>query len=526
MPTRVIDLGAAKPRVLETQGQPDHYMALSYSWGAASSAMLKLNGENYKDLQNAIDWSKLALTHQEAIQVAKELNYRYIWIDALCIIQGDRQDWAQQSALVPEIYGNAELTLVAGRSNDARNGFLKSTYNLGLPHATIPFRLPDCRDLAECQVGPTRKHLNGPIDERGWCFQESLLSRRMIIYGKEQLSFCCRDYHNFEDGKRDSLESSDEWYNLSVLKLDPIITKWKTRDILATWYAMTNQYSTRGFFDPRDIHAALCGPVMRFQKALHKIHTSHRYMAGLWEADMIRGLLWRSDRIRYLRSPGLKDPEYEGKQVYRAPSWSWMALVGPILHQSALEGMEPEDGACKPANPDGRTWAVDQDGWGPKMIEYEKFPATFKLAVKGYIRPVQISRISQFPTLYDYDIETYWHYDYENERKHTFLLEAEEEKPLKKKNEKVQLDSESWPFIIGRGLFDRESQDSVSQLWAMAVGRFEGLLLKQVNDPKDNSIAYKRLGIFALSKRERFYKRTVQGKQTVEQLREETIMLV
>ncbi|KAK4221800.1 hypothetical protein QBC38DRAFT_491343 [Podospora fimiseda] len=36
-------------------------------------------------------------TLQDAIIVAKQLDLSYIWIDALCIIQGDVEDWIKES---------------------------------------------------------------------------------------------------------------------------------------------------------------------------------------------------------------------------------------------------------------------------------------------------------------------------------------------------------------------------------------------------------------------------------------------
>lgn len=34
------------------------------------------------------------MTHQQAIHVTRELQHKYVWIDGLCIIQDNPQDWA------------------------------------------------------------------------------------------------------------------------------------------------------------------------------------------------------------------------------------------------------------------------------------------------------------------------------------------------------------------------------------------------------------------------------------------------
>lgn len=109
--------------------------------------MLKMMASNLDvdlELLKEIRWADLILTHQQSIQVARELGYEYIRIDALCILQDDDDDWAKQSPLVPEIYGNADVSIVAGRSDDSRKGFLNSAY--------IP-RVPPCQAISTSQWG-------------------------------------------------------------------------------------------------------------------------------------------------------------------------------------------------------------------------------------------------------------------------------------------------------------------------------------------------------------------------------------
>ena len=133
--------------------------------------------------------------------------------------------------------------------------------------------------------------------------------------------------------------------------------------ILKRWYEMTTEYSSRSFFNPTDNHAALSGIVRQVQLALVRSGLDpdrEIYMAGLWEIDMVRGLVWRSRRIEDSRLVALKASVYEGRVVRRAPSWSWMALVRPICQQSIVDS-----GLCVPANLDRKTWNPEPNGWGP-----------------------------------------------------------------------------------------------------------------------------------------------------------------
>ena len=198
---------------------------------------------------------------QHGIQVARELGYRYIWIDALCAIQDVRADWIGQAKLVAQMYGNADLTIVAGRSKDARDGFLAPTYTPSAPPAALHYQPaylpqvsqhyppPNLPPLSRCWVSLPRGYKIGYLNGRGWCFQEALVSRRQIIYGEEQLSFQCREEIKFEGGHWETIDRANAWYDLTTLRhyrgqpqSPPEIPRDARDDpILDRWYATTSE---------------------------------------------------------------------------------------------------------------------------------------------------------------------------------------------------------------------------------------------------------------------------------------------
>jgi hypothetical protein len=240
-----------------------------------------------------------------------------------------------------------------------------------------------------CFICPSRSRKTGPTDDRGWCYQESLIAKRMIIYGEEQLSFRCRARQDFEDGMWWSFEEMDDWYKSSFLLQDrPTQNDIQTRQprgiklagyeleaqipgifspfllvdsILRSWYLMVMGYSSRSFFDPTDNHAALSGIVYQYQAALARRFGDNkkRYMAGLWEMDLLMGLYWKSLHMKDPSLRALEVPVRNGVTVQRAPSWSWMALGGPIYYtemsSQPIEALRIDDElCCVPANADGK----------------------------------------------------------------------------------------------------------------------------------------------------------------------------
>ncbi|KAI0162346.1 hypothetical protein GGR57DRAFT_517678 [Xylariaceae sp. FL1272] len=209
-------------------------------------------------------------------------------------------------------------------------GFLAGGAQHTVPSAAITCELPGGRNEI-CYLGAERSQEVGATDPRAWCFRESLLSRRMLMFGPEQLMFRCCECMEFEDGKHRPLGDKNEWRTSSIPK------DWTLRaDVLRAWYEIANEYTKREFFDPHDNCAALSGVAQKFQDALRDGDVRPRYLAGLWESDMVRGLLWRSstlvdaDQEPLRKSIGVSQAN-QGHEFMTAPTWSWLGLRGHII---------------------------------------------------------------------------------------------------------------------------------------------------------------------------------------------------
>jgi len=98
LPKRVLDASSTQVRLYEPHNEFDHYVCLSHCWGEVRPAC-STTSATIQAKQSGIDWWALPATFRDAIDFTRRLGLRYIWIDALCILQDNIQDWGEQSAL-------------------------------------------------------------------------------------------------------------------------------------------------------------------------------------------------------------------------------------------------------------------------------------------------------------------------------------------------------------------------------------------------------------------------------------------
>ncbi|CAE7186803.1 HET domain protein pin-c2 [Pyrenophora teres f. teres] len=70
----------------------------------------------FRERRERILFVQLTKTFQEAVQTTRALGIRYLWIDSLCIIQGDPDDWAREASQMSLVYQNALITIAAAAS--------------------------------------------------------------------------------------------------------------------------------------------------------------------------------------------------------------------------------------------------------------------------------------------------------------------------------------------------------------------------------------------------------------------------
>jgi hypothetical protein len=134
IPTRLLDLDAPNAPdgicLIDTANagfsECPRYSALSYCWGEKKDAdgQLKTTTESLKNHLVSIAWGSLTHVIRDAVTIARAFSVRYLWVDALCIVQGDHLDWEHESGRMRPLFGNAYFTISGIASNSCHESFL------------------------------------------------------------------------------------------------------------------------------------------------------------------------------------------------------------------------------------------------------------------------------------------------------------------------------------------------------------------------------------------------------------------
>ena len=214
MPPRLIDVdfGPDRCRLVETENlEKQPYTALSYCWGSYSGQRFMTTNGNIQSRQSSIELKSFPLCLRDGILLTKMLGIKYLWIDALCIIQDSLQDWQRQVGLMSYVYQNAYLVIAAGSSSESCISFLETgprpvpinvTFNHLGKSGTI-----SCMCLDGSGIHESYERMYGgcdPLDGRAWTLQERILSTRLINFSKTELQWTCKTKKSCEAAHTDS----------------------------------------------------------------------------------------------------------------------------------------------------------------------------------------------------------------------------------------------------------------------------------------------------------------------------------
>jgi hypothetical protein len=128
-PTRLLQVQPFKPShevYLRQAAQipaDARYSTLSHCWDQYMP--VKLERSTLQAFLDGFDVDRLPLTFQQAIVLTRSLGIEYVWIDSLCIIQDDDQDWVNECTRMTSVYMNSFINIGANAARDSRGGLFQ-----------------------------------------------------------------------------------------------------------------------------------------------------------------------------------------------------------------------------------------------------------------------------------------------------------------------------------------------------------------------------------------------------------------
>lgn len=204
LPTRVLDVSRHNPSLHISHGKEEPYTALSHCWG--TTPLIQTHRLSLQDRLDGVPWESLSKTFQDAVTTTRELGLRYLWIDSLCIVQDDSDDWARESGRMASIYEGASVVLAASNAKDGHNGFLSARDDSSPPRTilqdintngdpySIRIRRGDYHRWYGDALPPRSRVLSdpAPLSSRGWAFQERLLATKYVQFRSYELVWECK----------------------------------------------------------------------------------------------------------------------------------------------------------------------------------------------------------------------------------------------------------------------------------------------------------------------------------------------
>ncbi|EMR83099.1 putative tol protein [Botrytis cinerea BcDW1] len=293
-----------------------HYVALSYVWGGVHTTS-----------------TEVPAVIKDAIKVTVKLGLRFLWADRYCIPQND-SDKHRLIRSMDEIYSKAHVTIIAAAGKTAADG---------LPGINT---IPRIVQMETKVSGCTFLELPSILDsirastwaQRGWTYQEGLLSTRCLVFTDRGVLYHCRGRYCEE----------------SVQQLTPPNAAAFMRDyhLLQTLFAPTLreytqlqdrivEYTRRNLSYPQDSLDAFLGvfaeyerqkttPISPCSEAPSTMSSASRIASlpsHIWGLPLVTGITMLD--WQHLNCPKRRRIDF--------PSWSWSGWEGGIKFRDEFD---------------------------------------------------------------------------------------------------------------------------------------------------------------------------------------------
>lgn len=314
---------------LVSGNRDDSYVALSYVWGPADFFQTLRSNLDMLQARHALSNSELEIpqTIVDAFTVTQLLGQRYLWVDALCIVQDDHIMKQAQIQNMSYIYSQATIAIIAKQGNTARYG-LRGFPKTSQPRATSQDIFRFGRKYAV--IKPARERWRGEeYHNRGWTYQEEAFSRRRLIFSDDRVWWKCYCSSFQEDLHVQYGRGTD-----SGARLRRITNRRFNSDIphFVDYQKQIGEFNTRHFTNPKNVVPAFAGITTVLT---HSFRGGFLY--GLPVIFFDRGLCWQPGHTPTMPSAKFQRRKPRGSLTGATnplPSWSWMGWVTNVDYRS------------------------------------------------------------------------------------------------------------------------------------------------------------------------------------------------
>jgi hypothetical protein len=374
LPSRLIDVGpsdmplslrlhiSATDTVPSASGErylSSTYLALSYCWGNQDLSV-GTSKRNLMERHKRIQFDLLPKTIQDAIHITRKVGVRFLWVDALCIIQPtpeDNTDWVYESTQMGLYYEGALFTIAAAAASDSAQGCFFERRGLRFPQqpCMLPLRGCHCRfydmgsnkefngsesiqtalveNSIKCSLatlgmlpGPletdelpdridpclpsARRTLDeSPLLSRGWVLQEILMSQRVVFWTRDTLYWNCNEKFISEHGcdlDRYGKIISSKGARIQLMRNQ---NRLDAKSAFQRWCVIVQSFSSMHLTYPRDVFPAVSAMARRIQET-----SQDKYLAGHWRQSLVESLNWVSRPKNFPKT--VKETVYDLDEPY------------------------------------------------------------------------------------------------------------------------------------------------------------------------------------------------------------------
>ncbi|KAI0548015.1 heterokaryon incompatibility protein-domain-containing protein [Xylaria curta] len=447
-PTGMIQSESWDWQLSVTAGKTGKYIVLSHRWNGAAKAC-QTTKSNYSDRLKGTRHEStnmgLSRLFMDICRLAYRFHVRYVWIDTICIIQDDPDDWKQESAKMADYYQKAWLNLSATVTT-ADGGLVDSTQAEYLSRVSrLPYRnksgVQEGYFYVQCNNQDVSKIYksditNSELLRRGWVYQEWSLSRRVMTFSNFGVFLQCQSSDPQSivgDAVNMERPGMSSWTQMKIgiaPTITGIISDWQQRTIRE----ISTLYLTKF---AQDRLVAIAGVAREFTYAIDSYtdgdpeYHSHnalalvrKYVCGHFPHRGLRHLLWECAQ------PG------QTIRVDGIPTWSWASIASSEINDRGEEVLIGSEITYVAPDRSGAqllcdmfeaiTIPVDPSVWQPDFLhpdvgvpddEYGNDNRFVVLGISGVIQPVQINDVftcdadavkARRKTIYDGETKKTW----------------------------------------------------------------------------------------------------------------------